>query len=68
MNVLLCNEAMHHVEFALESVRKLLANISPGKATGPDDIAAAMINSCSECLYFCHLFQNSLRTSVIPRK
>lgn len=62
------NEEMPEVKFGLAGVQKLIANISPRKANGPDDIAAAIISNCSEslCLYFCRLFQKCLDMGAVP--
>lgn len=61
-------EEMPEVTFSVSGIQKLLENVKPEKACGPDDIPAAIIRNCSATLslYFHCLFRKCLFESALP--
>ena len=61
---------MENIEICEKGVLKLLLKIKPNKATGPDEIPAAMLRTAAEELapILTKLFQVSLNTGYVPNE
>ena len=56
------------LQFNTTGVQKLLANINPSKAGGPDEIAGRLLKELASelAMFFSHMFNLSLDTSNVP--
>ena len=57
------------ITITVEGVCKLLKNISPAKASGPDRIPNIVLKTCAECIApgLTIIFQKSLDTGNLPK-
>ena len=57
-------------EIDRETVEKVFRGVSPNKAPGPDAIGGRVLKLCSTELssVFCDIFNDSLKTSIVPSK
>ena len=63
-----CSESINEIYFTPDDVKKLLQNVNPNKAMGPDDIHPRVLKELSEIIYFplyC-IFRQSLDIGVLP--
>ena len=60
---------MDTITFGLEGIQKLLENLKPHKAGGPDDISARFLkeNAAELAPMYQHLFTQSYNHSVLPK-
>ena len=59
---------MPSISFDREGIRKLLHNINPAKAAGPDNLGARLLKEISSEIapVYCHLFDQSYRSGSVP--
>ena len=62
------NYTMPNVDVDLAGVEKLLANLNPHKAQGPDQISPRILKELSfyVALYLTKIFSSSLHTGIVP--
>ncbi|KAK3088908.1 hypothetical protein FSP39_025302 [Pinctada imbricata] len=61
--------SMNHIKIREEGVRKLLENINPSKATGPDNIPNRVLKQCAKQLApaLTCIYQRSLDSGELPK-
>ena len=64
------NDEVNDIDFSLQKIRKLLKQVKPSKAAGPDKIHGMVLKNCSFGLAYplSKLFQVSYNTGIIPNE
>ena len=63
-----CHSCMAPVDITVEAVRKLLSNLNPYNAVGPDSIHPHVLKELSAVIApaLCNIFRTSLQSGVVP--
>ncbi|XP_053402890.1 uncharacterized protein LOC128558090 [Mercenaria mercenaria] len=58
---------MSDIDITVEGVLKMLKDLNPNKAYGPDQLSPRLLKELSlETSFLTKVFQNSLRTGIVP--